>query len=137
MELANHLGMVMVVMLADDLYGGDDVACGGGDLLNHLETLPSAAPPRSSNCWSPLEPPERGKAPGDEDQLHHHLVLHLLLVLTEGGMSSASGGEGGSGDQGEGATGERQVVLPAGQLRSIEASPEWAAQHLGGWRRDQ
>ena len=135
MVLANHLDMDGGY--GDDLYGGD-IYGGVGDLLNHLETLPIAAPLRSWNYWSPQEPPERGKAPGGEkDQLHHHLVLHLLLVLTEGGMSSASGGEGGRGDQGEGATGQRQVVLPAGQLRSIEASPEWAAQHLGGWRRDQ
>ena len=84
MELANHLDMVVMAMLVvvvmilvvifmvvvilvvvaggDHLFDGDNVG-GGGDLLNHLETLPIAAPLRSWNCWSPLEPPEKGKAP--------------------------------------------------------------------------
>ena len=54
MELANHLDMVVMVMLVlgcggDDGSGGGDVDCGGNDLLNHLETLPKVAPLRSWN----------------------------------------------------------------------------------------
>ena len=44
-------------------------------------------------------------------------------------MSPASWGERGSCDQGEGAAGEFELILPTGELRPVEASPERAAQH--------